>query len=769
MNLLRYEGYKLFHQKNYVCMVFILLFLQVALILCSTFQTQDSFVRYYSDAITYLQNDKIDVTSLSQELTRVESYLSYETTSHIEDPTLITSYQSYLHRYPELELRHQFLKELLTYGLQTNNYQGYVSDKLEKLQDIQYLPMWKLYSESKKDTLVHSIEAYQQQGNIAISPTNFIPFEQYLKQPFTFFLMISFVLITCTSLFQEEDTSGMMCLIRVVPKGRRSLIPTKLLLCIFLSCCFFFLLELISFTFYALLYGTLDLHAPIQAFPSLIDTTSNHSIGQWLLVTFFIQLTIYLLFGFLYTILYQWFQQKLVSISLFLSFLCLEFFLYQLIPEVSHLFFLKKYNLFAILDTSSWLYVPSYLAIGSNTITYGTMYAILSTSLLIGLVLSNCYRYLHPMSIHLPHLSSTTWLQKRCYHSSLHLVHEGIKLFWMNKGILVFIVVIGYSLFYSNTITQSFTPFFRLQQQALLKEYQAYGGVMTPEKWNSMDEEYDRIQTLTQEYNEIKDQYINHQIDQIAYEKIASQYQLELSHFNAFNILYEQSEKGSAYLLYPNGYQAVFAIQNTHREYRNTFFLSAMLILLLSGIYTIDQQHSEDTLYQLTIQGNTIRRKKKATLVIVVSISLVVLIYGIEFLSFLFLYPMTQWNASFSTILTDAQSLPIPLQTTMPLYAYAIIVVLLRLSGTAITSIFITWLSRRYHHRTSVILVSSLVLLFPLLLSMIGIQEVLQFSLFDIISGTLFLQQQTSFLKLFVYVILAILMLMDIDKRTKDM
>ena len=443
------------------------------------------------------------------------------------------------------------------------------------------------------------------------------------------------------------------------------------------------------------------------------------------------------------------------AIVIFLFFLCVEYLLYHLLSDTSHFALFKYCNLYAMITTSSWLALPVFLPLDSIGVSY-TSFCFLAWSISF-LLLIPCliHVYLHPFHKQLHFPFSTQWIQKRVYHTHSHFLHEGLKLYWMNKGILVLLMVLGYAFVYADNIQHVLTPSFQSQQTALLQEYETYGGNMNKEKWNTLDQEYQRIQKMKENYHNVRAQYLNQQMEQSAYEAKTMQYHSELSHITAFETLYEQAIPGSKELIYAKGYQAISSIHTDQREIRNAFVLTAALILILSGIYTIDQRKQEDILYQLTRKGTASRRRKKMMLTMLTAFLLVLIVYGIEFLSFLKVYPMRDWSAPFSSILTESLSLPYPLQSSISLFHYGMILFLLRLLGAMISGILILYLSRQFQSKLTVILLSSLFLLFPILLAANGVHEIYLFSLFDILSGNLFLQQETSFLKLFAYLLLS--------------
>ncbi|MEG0366284.1 MAG: hypothetical protein RR585_05585, partial [Coprobacillus sp.] len=358
----------------------------------------------------------------------------------------------------------------------------------------------------------------------------------------------------------------------------------------------------------------------------------------------------------------------------------------------------------------------------------------------------------------------TLYLEK---HASLWYC-EIYKLFKFNKTwvfIIILISIQGIRLFQqSHILEKSLDPYTN-------SIYQTYGGKLTADKINYFEKTYTDFINKENQFKQIVKKYQNQELSEKNYRTSIDNYIQILSNKNKFEVIYNQykSSKESGYFNNYTGYKILFADQGYQQEYENVIIIILFITIVLGGIYTNDQSYNDFILIENTYYGRKKRNLIKISLAFLLTISFTIYIYGSQLILWSQYYPIELLPIHLSQVIElPASFLTSSFLTNISIKNAIILLFGIRLLGVIIATSLVIFISRISHSKTVSVILSSALLIVPLFAYIYNLFDVHIISIFDLISGNIYMREMLSSYKLLLGVGVCISLLLFIFLKARD-
>lgn len=632
---------------------------------------------------------------------------------------------------------------LYKYYNNLTGYDAYLDGIIEKTAFLKSNPMQASMSETKKQQLDILLKEYEGLRGIKLSDSGFLPVEQYANSSLPILLLFAWLFLTVV-VMQSDDSTEMDQLITTTKKGKLPFRFTKGIVILILGCLCTLLIEGIYLLILQLLYGRVDWNISIQSIPSFYTSTLFGTVGSWYLITLFLKITAGFAFSMILAALYQWFQK--ISLVILCILFTVSYMLYQSI-SVNSIFQIFHYlNLYELGSIHEYFKDYTLFTFGSITISLPML---LSLGIILCILLCGTLFLFAKGSLRKNRTGGVPY--PFIQHTSLTL-HEFEKIIFNNRYIIICLLLCLY---------QSYCIFSIIEQrhESVLEDkvidlYHKYGGILDSEKRETIEKVY-------QEYEKKDAELANLSIKNEMGIVTDEEYQLQLRQSldqvkdkSAFYSFYNDVQSSQDILVYKKGYQALFAMNTDERDIRMSVLMIATLVFALHGIYTFDNQKSENQLYESTKKGRCSRYKSKLIVVLAASILLYMFYNLSDFLVFNKIYPMFQWDAPLYAVLPDGLKISTSLSLNLSCIQYASLLYVVRLLGILFSGYTIFVISKRMDNLLISSFISLLILIFPMLLYYNEASFLLHVTFFDLVQGNLFLYKNYNIMKIIVVVIL---------------
>lgn len=781
MKLISYELKKIFSHNSIKYIIITLICFNILGLFIELTQSENILIQKSDDY--HLVMDKMRVLNQEEQLEYLQSQVAFyqlaieyrefstlpddmlfevEEQEIFKDAEFIQNYEKLtdINIYQEFD----FYNTLYTKYYNVYNYPSYIQQVSNGIENIQSSSIWNTYPRWKQKDYLEMEKTYQRLSNIDIEIVNTLAITQYISSHIIMFFPVIIVLILCMYIFQVDDMDAMDELIYVTKNGGFSTAVSKLASVLIVSVLLNFILAFLYIFILSNMYGRIPFSSTIQSIPILYESPHNFTIWEWLLYSLFLKSLVMIVLGFIISCLFKVFHNKVLSIAIFVSLLLISATLYYGIDENSIMVFWKYANLYAILDTSFLL--SKYLQLSFFNRGISIIQLTLLISLLCSVISVNVYLFLYGKKSR--ERSGVSFnITNKLYKNTKILVHEFLKLTFMkNAGIIFTLCLIVQGVY----IYQSYKSINSLEyehEQVIYNTFDTYGGFITEEKEAIIETKKLDYEAEEKWMAMAFQDYRNNRIDAHSYNAILTEYRNNSVSRHAFNTFYEQYQVNPSYVIYARGYRAIFSLNTDEREFRSAALIMFGLILLFSGIYTVDQENDEDQLYTLTYHGKKSRMNAKWKVVAIYASLLFLFYFMSEFLLFRYLYPMNNWLAPFNTILSRDMNIALqwPLNNQISLLLYWLMLTFIRVLGTITTCIVCTFISKQSKKQITAIILCMTCLFLPTVLELQGLDFMRYFSLFDMVMGNRFLYYGFSVWKILLIIIVNIVIIKTLMKK----
>lgn len=693
---------------------------------------------------------------------------------HKEFNNLIVNGKSIEGNYDLLEKRNQDLRNLIsqknklnelfqeeniiiTEDIDVNVEKGMSEEESLEIasQALHYIENIRNYKQYNSDILSSDLDnsiksSYENIDQENIKAVNYLPIELINTQ------YIIFILSVFTSLFaiyilnnyeKDTNTAGISFLSN---KGKQNLILSKFLVSIFIgiSVMITFYLSLLIFNF--AFFGLTDLYANIQSIPSCYESPFNITILTALLIGLGKQIIVIAGVICIYHFLFLLTKKDILSTTLLFVLLLIEFILYNGINDYSNLIVFRKWNIFNLASFLSFIDVyDSYLIFGfeMNGIILLCSIFIIIVSITVILLRNYSKGWINDSK-----LLKTNIVSKKGAHISL-FKHEMYKQLILGKGWIIFIVLFLFCIYISCNFAVKMQ---NMNFSSIYNQYELYGGELTEEKIQMIDEKHKEIDNKASKFHYINKQYNNGEISEDEYRNVENEFMQDLYEDRSFENFYKDySNRIGNSIVYPNGYQAIFSINSYNRDIIYSAFFVFISILLFSGLYLIDKDTNQEELYILTKNGRKKRISTQRKVGYIWIGILSVLLFVITFVLFYFVYPMNGWSYEMSAILRNNMNIEIInnsyldssiLVNFVQLQIFRLFIFLILFELTLA-------LSKLIHNRKNTVIIMLIIVLLPFLLTQIGFDFFRYISLIHLLSANMIFHTSSGFVVMYISII----------------
>lgn len=593
--------------------------------------------------------------------------------------------------------------------------------------------------QEKADQML-SVSIFQKKGtfsyrNILKTPQDFahlqdIPLELGLEAGYVatvqfgatdLFLLFS-VLLLALGLFQQEKENGLLLLSRANKKGHYELAAAKLLALISLSAVLAAVFYGTNLCIAGSLYGFGDLSRMLQSMPFFRDCSLLLTAGQFLFWFLCGKLGAVLFTALLFAFLFAFCRSAGMAYCIAVAVFGASFAAHRLIGPLSTFNLLKYCNPVAFFDAYQALFSYSNVNLAGFPLTKTTV--TLLCMLLFGVL------FIFGASISFVKCSAgrsslfeklaeklRTRLAPLSSVSSIWL-HETHKLLISNKAALFLAAACIFGWMQVQTEAPKY-----MQRDAIYKNYiSSLAGPLTEEKAQTVEQEKQRLDSLSERDLEIAQQYQTGEIDYNRYQYLMFQQELEKVKQEPFDKVYRQyqnlvqlQEARGITGSFVDELSAAEIFQNRQRDLLCGIVFLLLLILSVSGVFPMEFKKGAIQVLRSTRRGGLRLYLCKAGLSCAMAVLLAAAIYIPQICNFVRFYSPGDWSAPVQSI-----SFMSGLGASLSIRSFIVVQLSLLLFGALLLTLGILAVSLFCRQQPMTVLLCSIVSLTPLLLAYLG-------------------------------------------------
>ena len=756
MRILKYEFYKLL-SKKFLLLFVAILFVSNCYLYISEQNKKDIFIppeynnmlQQYSqlssnEALSQISEsyNELSILAIIKDLrsSKVpEEAIKEQVSPILNISTKEISYDEILIKYDNsrfMKDKNYLLDYLVSLGMIRNqleyitSYPDFISSMEEKADNMQIVSIF-----NKKGTF-----AYR---NIVKTPNDFVHLRgielklgdetgivSSTQYRFTDLSIVALIFLLCVFIFLMEKESGLIKLTKATKNGHVPVILSKLTVLAVTTTVF-------SLIFYGSilllsneLYGFGDLSRYIQSMSSFRDCNLLLSVNEFICIFILTKIVVTVLTALIFAVIFNIFSNSKVIYVVLAVLVTLSYICYSFIHPISYINALKYINLFSFFDV--YTFYGEYI----NINLFGFPISKVSASIVVFIIISvitislTLFSYVRNYTSAAPLLqkllNKITIKRRRINGSTSLFLQEAYKIFISNKVILIFLaaLIIGYQSIHTSS-------FLMTKDTAVYKSYvDSLAGELTAEKEKFIEKEQNNFDNIPLELQKINNSLKNGVIDKdtytmeinkitllsekkIGFERLKKQYQylLELKEERGINGSFI-CELSSRYIF-----------NNSTRDLYNGLIYCILLIVCLSNIFPMEYKNGMVRVYKSTYNGRLKLFVHKGLIGSIIALVLMVIIYLPNYINLLSQYDIKTWSAPIQSI-----SMFKDLNINISVVNFMLLVNLLQLIGCIVIAMLIILISLIVKKHSICILVSTVLLGFPLIISLVGVSNVDSFS-----------------------------------------
>lgn len=750
MKLWQYECLKVIQKKTFwYCILCFLLFDVIFVLGWKQLQDPTGYIQQAKDEVKELLKDKHIQEAyqwLQHEQQIYDEIKTYQQATIFSDDTSSLSKEANTYRVQYKDHpyfwneRSQVIQELLIYYQNIMDYHTYIENVHTSYETIQNSPTWMSMSTTQKQDLMKQHTLYRQLQDTNLKIISYDGIQTYMETSIGKYIGVFYIFLCVILLFQEDNTY-MEELLYSTKHGQKKTRTAKIICLGVLSMIGVSSILLVDIGIYQCIYDIFPMFAQIQSIPLCYESPYAYTILQYLCYMIIFATVCTTCLGYVYLCFFQAFKNQYVGMFLFFIVLMIQAVCFVMIPKTSYLYILSLYNIFSLFDnTLLSTYYPS-LSIQQIQIPH---YICLPICFICIAILCILYfqifykkRYKQQKCFTFPQCSFlSTSLYAQEYYRTL----------WIKKGWILLCIVLCSCVsmyLYQRIDTQTI----RTQEVHIAQRYAPYEGVVNEQKIYDLSQKVNKIKKLEKQLQEAKIAYQQQELTRTEYITIQNAYQQLYEQYQVYIQLYEQTQNGTNYLIYPNGFIALCNLKNVDRNSMIALCIMICLILFLSTTYVSPQ---EEILFQSTTYG--VKKRQHTILWVSISIGLLIslCIAYFEYLHVASLYPMQDWHAPMQVLFSYTHYQDIYQWGSYSIYTYIMISMIVKLFGILSTILIGLTIFRYCTGLFQGIILCLFIFILPMFLYYCNITFISWFSIFDIIMGHKFLLDTYNIIKLII-------------------
>lgn len=674
MRLLYAEFFKLWQRKSFYLFLLALCVINVSLFAYQQ-HLQDiplSSYKKLSAQLSTLSNEK-RYDYIKEQNDKIEAYVVLDRldalrANPIGNEALINSIlaqhpdieQTYGERYrrhkesyytDSLAMEEQFFQELMKEMTTLHDYPTFLEEINKKADNLRSVRIFHQDEGFSSRNIEATRSDYQKHKTTKIIFESEKGIRDALGFPITNFLIVIAILMMTSISILEEKEKNLFALLRTSQKGQWQTLSAKLCVLIVSSALFIFVLMFSNLLYMHMECGLGTLQRSIQSLASYTQCTLSITVGQYLILSFFVKLGAAILL----ILLVVWvalLSHHKVSYFLILGLLfAIEYLIFLWIPPTSSLRILKYLNIMTILQGD--VLFQTYLNLNILGYPISLHKILLLASLIFALFITiGVYTTYHKQR----HLQ----LSNINIHTLRHLpimrslwAQELYKLLYLQKGFLIVlfcILIQGYQ-FTNSTLHPT-------QEERIYMAYMEHlEGPLTEEKTHFIKQEYERFASLQRQADAIQQQLHQHKITSQQAQAMLQPIEGQLISKAVFDQIYTKyqtiQQHPSQQFVTPYGYERLLAASPSTTF---TALLYLIFVLLtLASLYSFEFRNNMHRMLFTTIKGRRTLARMKQVITCILLLIFLLLFYVPDIARLHSTYGLTSLNASLSSLMSYEQ------------------------------------------------------------------------------------------------------------------
>lgn len=532
------------------------------------------------ESITSEDIRKFDI--FSDYLTRIKIDSTIPSEEYFAEEGFLESYNHYTENdYKPLIIKRENYREAIV------NYDIYV-EKVIETSGVQGLTSVQKY--------------YSNLSDLNLKPLNYHPVEAFIRNstPQLFVLIFAVFLGVNVSSSDVENTDFNLTNVN----GDKNLSFTKILASIIAVVSFTVLSSILNWLLPIIIYGNVSLFAPIQAFPSLMQSPFSWLVVQWLIMVTLWNSLGAIVIVLMTLLIFRVTKQAVIASGIIWFILVI---LYQVVHPKSIFSIIRYFNPINLLESTNIFsrYTDLLFGLSNSELT-----------LIIGIVLVVLLGLLYIILPQQRNKKSTHSIKTSIYNHTSMFKHTVQKLFINHKsafGVLLLILVVTFQSY--NLIKISYTPAFK---EMIIREQQVFANFNLEElekQVNIYEDESKEINIMLQQGKDEE----NLAKALILYEKNESARRTYIKVLNYMNLGYDS---------HPSGYEVIMSKYDQTNDMVMSLLSVLAVVLMLSPLFASNDEYNDTDLYKTTPNY-----QKQINSNIIVGLILVLLIYIIIYVS----------------------------------------------------------------------------------------------------------------------------------------
>ena len=605
---------------------------------------------------------------------------------------------------------------------------------------------------------------YNVADNVALTPSKGI--EMASSSSFTDVISLLFILVLCYQLMIKEKQDGSLFLIKSNVRGRLPFIAAKIFAILCGSVCSSILLYSGNILISKIKYGLGDTSCAIQSVPEYVGCGFEMTIGKFLFYYVIFKIIVFAFFAiFILLISYISKRSSIIYLSLAI-FDGLSAVLYLIIPSNHMLNFFKYINIYYF--QQSQLILCKYQNVNvfgypiRNTTCFMVLIALIFVFIVANILVFCKFRTSQSgkavFEINHTKCKITTNIQR----------HEFYKLAVTNMAVPILVLFIIVQIFL--TVTHNEPLYFDdINYRSYVNQV---GGNVTEENQNKIDAIYKHFEDITREMSLLKEQLNSDKITAMEYTAKSMPLINELNKREALESVEERYHQllnmhnttgKQCSLIFEKEYDLL--TNNENRDIVNALKLLMVLITCFSSYFAMENSSGMERIIKTCADGKSIVARKKIVSSIIATIIACIITYLPDVI-------LTWKNYGLKTLTAPLCSLKQfnKIDLSMPIWAYLLIVFLLRMIGAIVAMLIIHYISDKTKRPLVSVVISTTVLVLPLLIKLWGINIFDTVSLIPLLSGNMLLIKSSAMMISFcvVYVAIAVFFMFDLISHRKS-
>jgi hypothetical protein len=526
---------------------------------------------------------------------------------------------------------------------------------------------------------------------------------------------VMLILLTITAvikLFNEEKRKGTLRLSLSMKNGRYALFINKAI-AVFV----FAVIITIAFVSAGLIiaelkYGLGNLHRPIQSVSGFIGANISVSVMQYLIIFTLTKILALFLIAIITILFCVLFGNAVLIYGGVAAIMGLTLPLYTQIPLTSWLAVFGRLNPIAFIEVNG-IYENYY---NFNLFSYPFNIIFLSLTFMLVLIamLFIISMFLFPKRSGYNELPQLNFSDKLSVSSNLFL-HESYKILISNKALLLIavLVIIQYNSF------ASFKAYFDMDDFYFKRYINEIGGEVGSHTHEYIEKEQARFDKVFEEQMKLNLAYLSGDIDEFQYNAVNSMLIRELANMSAFSRLkarvdYIQNENPDAYLIYDTGYNKLVAAHDYRKDLELSLLLAVFLVLIIAPVFAADNEKGAVRIVASTKNGRLKNLFLRLIIVEGIAITATIVCFVPHVINILNEYGTEGINSPAQSVFALTW-----LGIDVSIKSYLFIVFAIRLLAAIVMAAFVTSVSILSKNNAESILISTTVIVLPIIISLI--------------------------------------------------